>query len=243
MEGKIKSQMVNINKFNEKCTQISKAPEAATSIGYLEAKKVERLKKEIVVPTQPLQLPENLVIQSNNKSNIKLKSIDIPAFNGDYKKWISFKKMFDSLVHKCKYFIKLQKMHYLKSCLVGEAERIISQYDVTEQSYDAAYAAITDRFHNEVILVDTHIISILAQPDLITESSGGLKELMDVTTEMRALKSLGIDTDTWDPILLLLLVQKLDSATRRLWEQNLKPKVRPTIKEFLDFLATRFQAL
>lgn len=205
---------------------------------------LEKLNKQGNPQVQPLQLPENLVLNTSNKSNIKLKSIDIPTFTGDYQKWISFKNMFDSLVHANKEFSDLQKIHYLKSCLSGEAERIVSQFDITDASYKPAYDALKDRFHNEVILVDTHIISILSQADLVSESSHGLKELMDVTTEnLRALKILGIDTDPWDPILLLLLVQKLDSATRRLWEQNLKPKVRPTIKQFLDFLATRFHAL
>src|SRR6202012_3181225 len=114
----------------------------------------------------------------------------------------------------------------------------------TEQSYQPAYDAIVARFHNEIILVDTHIISILAQPVLTSESSHGLKELMDVTTEnLCELNSLRIDTCTWDPILLLLLIQKLDSSTRRLWEQLLKPKTRSTMKEFLEFLSTRFYAL
>lgn len=193
---------------------------------------------------QPLQLPENLVLHTNNTSNLKLKPIDIPKFAGDYNKWISFRSMFDSLIHNNKDFSKLQKIHYLKSSLDGEAERVLAQFDITEDSYDPAYDVITDRYHNEVILVDTHIISILSQPNLTKESSQGLKELMDVTTEnLRALKFLKIDTGTWDPILLLLLVQKLDTSTRRLWEQKLMPKVRPTMNEFLEFLKTRFHAL
>lgn len=206
--------------------------------------RLEKISNEAEVKVQPLQLPENLVLNTTNKSNLKLKPINIPTFSGDYKKWISFRSMFDSLIHKSKEFSKLQKLHYLKDSLDGEAERMVSQFDITEESYDAAYEAITERFHNEVILVDTHIISILSQPNLTTESSHGLKELFDVTVEnLRALNSLKINTDTWDPMLLLLLVQKLDSATRRLWEQKLQPKVRPTLKEFLEFLGTRFHAL
>lgn len=205
--------------------------------------KLEKFKPAVQPQAQPLQLPPNVLLP--NKSNtIKLKPIDITKFSGDYKKWISFRNMFDSLIHKDKELTKLQKMHYLKSCLEGTAERVISQFDIAEDSYDDAYTAITDRFHNEVILIDTHIMSILSQPNLTSESSDGIKELMDVTTEnLLALKTLKVDTSTWDPILLLLLVQKLDQATRRLWEQNLKPKVRPTMAEFMDFLSSRFHAL
>lgn len=149
--------------------------------------------------------------------------------------------MFESLVHKSTELNDLQKLHYLKSCLSDEAERMISQFDVTETNYKPAFEALVDRFHNEVILVDTHIIGILSLPNLKHESSDGW---MDGTTEnLHAFQSLKIDTKSWDPILLLLLVQKLDHTTRRLWEQTLKPKVRPTMKEFLDFLGTRFYAL
>ncbi len=204
---------------------------------------IEQLEKP-ETKVQPLQLPENLFIHPANSANIKLKAIEIQPFSGDYNKWISFKNMFDSLIHKNKELNQLQKMHYLKSSLTGEAERLISQFDVAEESYMPAYEALTDRFHNEIILIDTHIINILSQPNLISETGEGIKELMDVTVEnMRALEHLKVDTSTWDPLLLLLLVQKLDFGTRHLWEQNLQPKVKPSLKQFLDFLNIRFHAL
>lgn len=191
-----------------------------------------------------IQLPENLVLNTGEKSNLKLKPIDIPKFSGDYGKWLSFKNLYESLVHNSAKFDNLEKIHYLKSCLGGEAERIVLQFDTTAEAYPEAYKALTERFHNEVVLVDTHIISILSQETLKRESSEGIKNLMDGTTQhLRALKTLQIDVWTWDPILLLLLVQKLDHSTRRLWEQTLKPKVRPTMEQFREFLETRFHAL
>lgn len=143
----------------------------------------------------PLQLPENLVLNTNDKPNIKLKAMDIPVFTGDYDKWISFRNMFDSLVHKKKY-TDLEKIHYLNE---DEAERVISQYDISDESYLPAYDALVERFHNESILIDTHIVKILSQPKLNSESGDGLKEMMDVTTvNIQALKSLKVETDTWD---------------------------------------------
>lgn len=46
-----------------------------------------------------IQLPENLVLNTGEKSNLKLKPIDIPKFSGDYGKWLSFKNLYESLVH------------------------------------------------------------------------------------------------------------------------------------------------
>lgn len=205
-----------------------------------------KLEKYEKPPTQlgPVTLPENMVLNTNGKSQLKLKPVNIPTFSGDYKKWLSFRSLFDSMVHNNGKIDDLERMHYLKSCVADEAEDLISQFDVTAESYREAYEVITGRFHNEVILVDTHIMDLLSQPNLSSESSTAIKTLVDVTSNtLRALKTLKIDTSTWDPILLLLLVQKLDRSTRRLWEQTLKPKVRPSMNEFLEFLGTRFHAL
>lgn len=86
------------------------------------------------------------------------------------------------MLHNNAKFDNLEKLRYLKSCLTGDAEHLISQLDITENAYTEAYEIITDRFHNEVILVDTHIMEILSQPNLISESSITIKGLMDVTT-------------------------------------------------------------
>lgn len=205
--------------------------------------KLEKFEKP---PAQlgPVTLPESLILNAGERSKLKLKPIDVPIFMGDYDKWLSFRSLYDSMVHNNKKVDDLEKLHYLQSCLDGEAKDLIAQFDVAAESYPEAYKVITDRYHNEVILVDTHIMQLLSQPNLISESSVAIKGLMDTTSNnLRALKALKIDTSTWDPILLLLLVQKLDKSTRRLWEQTLKPKVRPTMTEFIEFLSTRFHAL
>lgn len=205
--------------------------------------KLEKFEKP---PAQlgPFNLPANMVLNAGERSKLKLKPIDIPVFKGDYDKWLAFINLYDSMVHNNDKIDDLEKLHYLQSCLDGDPKDLIAQFDVTAESYPEAYKVITERYHNEVILVDTHIMQLLSQPNLTSESKVAIKGLMDTTSNnLRALKALKIDTTTWDPILLLLLVQKLDKSTRRLWEQTLKPKVRPSIKEFIEFLSTRFHAL
>lgn len=205
------------------------------ALTYLQ-NKIEKIRK--VDPAPTINLPENIFVNAN-KANIKLKPIPIPSFSGEFERWISFKNMFESLVHSNKEFTSLQKFHYLKSSLSGEAERLIVKYNLAENNYEIAYKALLDRYHNEVILVDSHIIAIISQPVLTSETANGIKELLDVTTEnIHALNSLNIETENWDPILLILLIPKLDPTTKRLWDQTLKPKVRPTLTQFRFFGAT-----
>lgn len=82
--------------------------------------KLEKFKPPIMSNPE-FKLPEGLVINaSKNKSNVKLKPIEIPTFSGDLKNWISFRSMFDSLIHNSKELTGLQKIHYLKSCKLSE---------------------------------------------------------------------------------------------------------------------------
>lgn len=68
---------------------------------------------------------------------------------------------------------------------------------------------------------------------------------MDMVSEcLHSLEGVKINISTWDPILIYLLVQKLDPETCHLWESSLKaPKEIPKVSEFLEFLEFRFQAL
>ncbi|XP_037927016.1 uncharacterized protein LOC119661654 [Hermetia illucens] len=53
---------------------------------------------------------------------------------------------------------------------------------------------------------------------------------------------MGVAVDTWDPILLHIVLRKLDKTTLTLYEQSLaNPK--QSLAEFLQFLETRFQSL
>ena len=43
---------------------------------------------------------------------------------------------------------KVLKMTHLKSCLTGKAQLVISGFQITEQDYDNAIAALHDKFAN-----------------------------------------------------------------------------------------------
>ena len=61
---------------------------------------------------------------------------------------------------------------------------------------------------------------------------------------LHAIKNQGINTDSWDAILMNILTRKLDRETHRLYETSLKiPKEIQTVKDFLTFLQVRFQSL
>ncbi|GFW26610.1 DUF1758 domain-containing protein [Trichonephila clavipes] len=64
-----------------------------------------------------------------------------------------------------------------------------------------------------------------------------LRNLVDTSDEvLRGLKALGTEATNRDPWLIQILMQKLDTKTKRLWSVKTAERDFPTLKEFLEFL-------
>ncbi|XP_017478109.1 PREDICTED: uncharacterized protein LOC108367917 [Rhagoletis zephyria] len=185
--------------------------------------------------------------QSSNQLPIKLQSISlpkiiIPKFDGTYLKWQEFHDLFSQLVIN-QPLSKVQKMWYLKTHLVGEAGNLIKHFASTGENFDAAWFMLLESYNNKRLLVSKLVHELTTTPG--STSMDNVKKLHDTTQEcILALQNLQIDTSTWDPLLLPLLLKKLDQPTRLRYEQSLsKPREVQTLKEFLQFLEKHFQSM
>ncbi|XP_075157733.1 uncharacterized protein LOC142231000 [Haematobia irritans] len=174
----------------------------------------------------------------------KLPKISLPKFTGEYMDWLPFRDIYFSLVHQNDSLNKIQKFYYLRSTLGGEAANLIRNISATEANYDSAWKILESRYHNKRMLVGNLISKLFGIP----KSSGefqSIKTLLDSAQEcISSLQNLGLDTRTWDPILIHLLVQKLDLQSRRDWEQSLKSSTElPSISELFSFLERTFRTL
>lgn len=104
-----------------------------------------------------------------------------------------------------------------------------------------AWQVIKDWYDNPRLLVTAQVQGLLNQPAFQNETAKELKTLHDTTQDcMLSLKGLKIDTSNWDPLLMSVLVTKLDRTALTLWEQSLQhPKALPSLKEFMSFLENR----
>lgn len=156
---------------------------------------------------------------SNNA--IKLPAISIPNFDGSYEHWLEFRDTFISLVHNCKSITQIQKFHYLKSSLSGNAKSVIDSLEFSANNYEVAWELLTNRFDNTNLLVHNHVKSIYSIQALNKESPGLLRKLIDIILKnLRALKLLGEPTEYWDTLIIYNVVSKLDPVTERDWEQH-----------------------
>ncbi|GFX81279.1 DUF1758 domain-containing protein [Trichonephila clavipes] len=71
-----------------------------------------------------------------------------------------------------------------------------------------------------------------------------LRNLVDTSDEvLKGLKALGTEATNRDPWLIQILMQKLDTETKRLWSVKTAEKDFPTLKEFVEFLNVRCSSL
>lgn len=176
-------------------------------------------------------------------TNISLPKVIIPKFAGDYEKWPTFSDLFQKVVHE-QPISAVQKMWYLKTHLTGEAERLIRHLALTEYNYTTAWNTLKERFNNKRVLTSTIIEQILSH-QCITSEANSIKGLHDVIQEsLAALTNLNVRVQDWDPLLLQILIKKLDRNTHILYESSITtPREVQTIDHFLRFLEQRFQAL
>lgn len=115
--------------------------------------------------------------------NIKLPKISIPIFSGNYSEWTTFKDLYLSLIHNNSSLDSVQKMHYLKSHLSGEAEQLLRHVSVTAANYNDAWLTLNNRYNNKKYLVNSLLKRFMNQPGITIESCKGLKDLLDVTND------------------------------------------------------------
>ncbi|XP_059056265.1 uncharacterized protein LOC131850114 [Achroia grisella] len=187
--------------------------------------------------------------QNNDSKDIdcsfNLPKISILPFSGKYSEWFSFKDLFISLVHNNKRLDEVQKLHYLKGLLIGEAEQLLRHVPITHDNYKNCWEQLERRYNNKKYLSNCIMKRFMSQKIIGTESASALKELLDTTNEcLHGLNNLGIDTSTWDVLVIYILCQKLDGESRKQWELKISEfsEELPTLKQFQAFIETRFRA-
>lgn len=171
--------------------------------------------------------------------------LEIPVFTGKYTHWPTFFDLFTESIHNSQFLSKAQKMQHLKGRVKGEAERLIQHLNISAENYDVAWEILTHRYNNPQVLFTTHIETFLNQPIISKQTSYEIKRLYDTTTEcIHAIHNLGVDTNTWDPILVHLLTKKLDRDTYSAYKEARKsPRDLASLDELMSFLESKFMAL
>lgn len=190
----------------------------------------------------------NISNAGNNFNNIdscvRLPPIKLPTFDGKYSSWLEFKDSFTALVDKNEQLSNIQKFLYLRSSLEKEVNQIIKSIEVSADNYQTAWQFLVDRFENKKLIIYNHIRAIFEHPSVTKESFVELRNIYDnILKNLRALKSLGEQTDSWDRLIIYIISNKFDNVTRRDWESYQYRGELPDMADLNSFLKAKCEIL
>ncbi|CAK1554242.1 unnamed protein product [Leptosia nina] len=161
----------------------------------------------------------------NATCEVRLPQISLPKCNGSYEKWQPFFDLFSSLIHNNSNLSPVQKLHYLKSCLQGEAHNVLQNLPITDANYSEAWLQLIRRYNNKRFNVNEVLKRLFAQRALHNESSTLIKDLLNTTSScLKCLENMNISTASWDAIINFVVVSKLDTESKRMWELEVSRK-------------------
>lgn len=159
--------------------------------------------------------------ESSAFSSVKLPTITLPKFNGNYNVWLEFRDIFSSLIHENSSLAPIQKFHYLRASLEGSAALVIKSLEFCNDNYDIAWTTLCQRYNNKRLLIHRHMKSLFSLEPLEKESCFKIRSLIDsVSKNLSFLSQLGEPVEHWGTIVNHLVCTKLDSVTLREWEQH-----------------------
>lgn len=177
-------------------------------------------------------------------STAHLPKLSLQTFDGNYSKWKPFKDMFTALIIQNSALSDVERLHYLKSSLKGDAEQFVSHVSIDSDSFTSTWQNIVQRFENKRVLIATHMDSILNIPTCTRTASALNKLIITVNQALDALKKLGSPVDSWDQFIVHILTMKLDSKTRENWQLHLGSQTQyPTLEQFTCYLTDTARAL
>ncbi|XP_011348998.2 uncharacterized protein LOC105286056 [Ooceraea biroi] len=203
--------------------------------------KLLELRQKLLSESAPATKPHDLSVSPATRSAIAraLPKISLPKFAGDYRTWLVFRDLFRSMIINNSDITSVEKLHYLKNHVTGEAARRITNIAITDNNFDRAWEALVTRYDNKRVLVCSYLELLFSITSVSRKSSEDLKELLATVHEaISGLRSLDAPVDSWDYFLVYFIVGRLDIDSRKAWELQqgsiTEPATFAELEAFLD---------
>lgn len=99
----------------------------------------------------------------------KLPSMNILNFNGSLNRWLGFRDIFVSAIYKNRFIDNIQKLHYLRCSLKGEAVDI-DFIPKNGNNYKIAWNTLEERYENKEIITFNYMQAMFNAPTLTKEA-------------------------------------------------------------------------
>ena len=145
----------------------------------------------------------------------RLPKLTLPTFSGEPLQFQTFWDSFVAAIHNDEGLTGVQKFHYLRAQLQGDAYNVIDNLPLTDLNYEHSVALLKERFGQPYKLVDAHMNALMHLPKPVN-SLTSLQNFHDkLESHMRALMSLGKSPDTYSTMLTRMVLGKLPADLRK----------------------------
>ncbi|XP_059221362.1 uncharacterized protein LOC131995991 [Stomoxys calcitrans] len=196
-----------------------------------------------LIPAYIPQPSANHPSQEIGSGYIKVPPCDTEVFKGGYEEWPSFRDMFTAVYANHPKLTRAQKLYHLRNKTKGAAGAIVKRYTLCDENFELAWSALKARYENKRVLVDNQLKILFNIPTASVENSEAIHRIQSTVNDcLCTLRTLDVNVESWDPILLYLVSTKLPDETLALWEQSLTShRELPTWNQLDEFLISRYE--
>ena len=202
---------------DELAREIEQADEAREEI-HLALTKLERALRPFA-PAPPTVVPRTVAdpvaaiapTPAPTSLAVKLPKLTLQPFNGEITHWTSFWDSFKASVHDNTTLSPVDKFNYLRGLLQRSALEAISGLALTDANYPEAVSILERRFGNKQQIISKHMDTLI-HVEAVTSPHNvkGLRRLYDlIESNVRSLKSLGVDSASYGTLLASVLITKI----------------------------------
>lgn len=170
----------------------------------------------------------------HKKRRIKLPEAPLPTFDNKFESWLSFKNAFRNMIDSQSDLSDIDKLHYLKSALIGDATNKIKIFSIDGTNYLKAWDVLERAYEVKRVLVSRHLSLHFNLPALEKETISGLTKLADDAQHVASLNALNVSVGS--EAIVHLLESKLPKGTLERWETTLEKDEFPSLDCMYEFL-------
>lgn len=177
-------------------------------------------------------------------TGIKMPAIQLTPFEGDYEKWPEFRDMFTSLMKRYR-GDDVEKLTHLKNYLKGPALEAVRHLALENGNYEAAWDELKLTFENKNAIIEANLRKFIEIPVITNASAASVRHALSTTRNcLSVIQRFAVMTETWDPMIVFMLKEKLSPDLRSKWEEERKGSSEPaTLKTFYTFLEVRLKVV
>lgn len=190
----------------------------------------------------PATGPVHHYYRQDEKRNVQ----KIEKFSADYKKWPNFKSKFEQFVHNERRYDDLEKFLKLDEGIQHDSEAygVVAGYDRIAENYLPAWQDLCMRYDNLRKLVEELVLRFVDMPKLKDASRASIMILVNAVNHLtKSLPRFNVHVEHWDPILVPLIVRKMDDESVRHWKYERPQREVSTLPPLMHFLERRADSM